>query len=502
MKIILRSLLPTVVFLAMASLSASAAIFNWVGDTSVNADWDDAANWDQPTSPVGGANNFRINSGSTAGLPVIYDNGLTISFDQGNQLGNGVGESGFLQIDNGEIILNSQTTNVGNAGVGGIIINNGGVLTKNAGQLNLGDDAGSFGAITINTGGVLNYENLNQNMVIGRNGDGRWNVYGGTVNLSASSTRQYNFGTQAGNGTGVLDIRGGTVQGSDSGRQTVNIGFAAGNGTGRGTLRGYGTVSPIGPTNIGLIQNGGYIIGDGTGPNGAVTGDQSLVLRYTSYTTANNPGGMSFGLYTQNRGAIDLETVNFGGAGNTIWGDSNGGAGDWDPGSPTTVQVNSVFLSVSSGSNSRQADISLLDPTRATDIDGNPLLVNDTGDTFMNIWQVNAADLDGEASVDVSVFSVRYDETFSDFNSARVLGDPYTLYYWDGTVDGEWINLSADVTIDTTNFIAQWESDSIGPFTILDGESGYFALAAIPEPSSVSLVIGAAALLLLRRRWK
>jgi len=210
----------------------------------------------------------------------------------------------------------------------------------------------------------------------------------------------------------------------------------------------------------------------------------------------NTSGSTHYGWYTQNRGAIDLQSETINSGGHIFWGTGTSSPADYIPGSATRVAVNSAYLH-SSNLSSGDVDISLLDPARATTVnEASLLLANNTGMKFLNIWQV---DNETGASLTLDMFSVRYDEGFSLVNSSAAHGTPVQgFYFWDGSADGSWIDLTLDTTVDGTNYIAQYS----GSISIDDGDSGFFALASfvIPEPGTTSMMLcGLATLLSLRR---
>ena len=496
-------LLSLLLAVALAT-TAGATTYVWSGDTSVDDDWATAGNWSPAGPPATGLNGFTINAGSSSPQPVVYNEGVAVDLGATGSavlLGNAVSDAGYLLITgtDSEIDILGQTTTIGNSGVGVITIANGGALTKEAGNFYVGGLAGGSGTVNILAGGTLTFQNLNTNPDIGRAGDARINVHGGTFVLGpVSSGRNVNIGVNtAGTGTGVLDLRGGTVDVTeDASTYALNVGYAA-TSSDRGRLQGYGSIDMRNDGGIGLIQLGGQIVADGTHTDTTVA-DETLHLAYGSgsgdMTTADNtPGTTHYGLYTANRGALDIMPVGTG-ATNTFWGDDQANTTLWTPGNASDVIVNSVYVN-HAGTSATTLDISLLDPTRSTTVgEASGLLANGTGYAFLNIWQVTP---DG-GDLDVLKFNVRYDEGFSPINAADQYGDLVGFFYWDGT-SGSWADLTADTQLDLTNYLAAYTVD--GTLTIGDGESGFFALAAvIPEPATVSLIALGAATLLRRRQ--
>jgi len=485
--------------LLTATAAAPAATRTWDGDTTINDDWHLNTNWSDDTLPVD-SDVVRINSGTTELFPVVYSTG-TVNLNN-LSLGFDAGEVGYLNLTGGEITTNSGQSNIGGDGYGELTIENGGLLTKQIGGLEIGSGVTGVGVLNVETGGIFRVNSSNLNVFVGDEGSGTVNLHGGRWELDGNGVRvdvgRYNAG-----GTGVLDIRGGTMTAEDATSEyTLRVGYNGDQGDGSGTVQGYGTIDLRGDGNTGEFDLGGQVIADGSQVAGG-TADSNLVFFYSNLdTVSNTPGSTHFGFYTSNQGGLDVPEVVIGnkGNGNIFWGDdvANGGddASSWDPNDPspsTDVMVNSVYAHVSSDMGS--VDISLLDSTRTTDIDGTTLLTNDTGLTFMNIWQIEMVDLDGDPDTIIDTFSVRYDESFSVENSAAALGDPVAFYYWDG-VSGSWMDLSDDTVVNVDKFLAQYT----GSLTVAEGASGYFALAAVPEPTSAALLAGAGLLLLGRRR--
>lgn len=482
----------------LASGTAEAAVFAWTGNTSIDADWNTATNWNQGSVPVNGSNGILINSGSSAFNPVIYDTGVTTSLGTSSTLGGGGSDSGYLAINSGVLEFAGGTTKIGDGGEGSIVVNSGATLRKGAGEFTLGDDAGATGSLRVNTGGTFHWDSGNNTVYVGRSGDGVMELYGGAFTIANSNTRNVEVGLST--GQGVLDIRGGSISAAGSSNtQTLKIG-ATNNTTfsGNGTLRGYGSINMVGTHGIGTMNLGGYVIADGTEADNSTVADHTLNIQTAGandglLTVDNTSGVTHFGWYTQSKGAIS-RTVTIKSNEQVIWGDDAPNASYFALGSPTTAMVNSAYVhDAGSADGTESITIALLDPTRTTAVDGStPLPSVPAGVAFLNIWELTPS---VEKTFDV--FTVRYDESFSDVNAADLYDDITGFYYWDGA-SASWIDLTADSTVDTANFLAGYSAAGV---TIGAGESGFFALAAtVPEPSSLLLIASGLTLVAWRQR--
>ena len=497
--------------LATGESSVHAGVnYKWIGNTTVNADFSTATNW-SPTGVPGASDGFGIATGSSATAPVVFNPGVgnTVSLYGGINLGGpqpggsggSTADTGYLAINSGTMQQTSQATYIGYYGTGVMTINSGGTFSKSGGSaFTEGLNTGSNGTIVVNTGGTLA---LQVGASIGSSGDGVLKIYGGTLQDTATANTQiWSVGTGA--GTGLIDIRGGTISSTSTGVLALNVGYISStSGTGRGTLEGYGTVNTLNTSGTGKFGVGGQIIADGTQANSSVA-DHTLNISYQAgqlLTSANTPGTTHYGWYTANHGALELPAVTIGSNSNNknykyaIWGDPSTVGANWTPGTASTALVNSAALhtNVTSGT----VNMALLDPTRTTAVDGSTaLLANNTDKSFLNIWQVTPS-----VALNADQFSVRYDESFSPTNAADTkAGSLYGFYYWDGNPLHTWQDLSANTTIDTTNYLAQF-SDSGSPLSFSAGTSGYFALAAVvPEPASLALLVLGSGLILLPRK--
>jgi len=500
-------LLFSLCLLPAMALSANAANRVWDGDTSINDDWSTGTNWTGDVAPVDG-DRATIDSGSTEDMPVIFDigtgNELILGATGDYFLGVGSGSTGYLQIDSGSLVMSGGRPRIGSAGTGLVTINSGATLTYRSGTtFVMGEDVGSSGTIVVNDGGTFVVDDDNAN--IGGLGTALIQLNGPNAAISMRNTpgdggdSSLDIGTQG--GSGRLEMYGGSITAvpadfDNGGRPVVNVGFFANTGNDNATLIGYGTVDMRNDGTAGLVQIGGQVIADGTDTSNNVA-DRTLSFGYEGVSndglsTAANPMGSHYGWYTQNQGAIDLLPETFDGGGEVFWGDQSSSDSDWTPNDGyKEVLVNSAYLHATTSGNT--ADIALLDPTRINNLAGDEMLpVPPSEVAFMNIWEIELS-----AAKDIDIFSVRYDESFSEFNAADQYVDVLGFYYWD-EVSATWTDLTAFTTVDTDNFIAQ-----LSGTTVSISDTGYFALGAqVPEPTSAAMLLGGAGLLLMRRRRK
>jgi hypothetical protein len=470
-----------------ALAAGHATTYNWISNTTVNSDWGTAANWSPSGPPPSGANGITINGTySSAAYPVIYTSASgSTTLSTASTLGSTASDAGYLGINSGTLTFSAGTTYLGNAGIGVLTVNNGGTFGKGTGSFILGNGATGSGTLTVNTGGTVAITGANSAFTIGSAGTGVVQLYGGALNVS--NTASENIAIGGSTGTGTFDIRGGTISASgSSAKQNLNVGYTSSGGTGRGTLTGYGTISMLDSASspTGAVQVGGYVIGDGMAPNGSVS-DQTLNFSsYSAFTTDSNVyGTTSYGLYTENQGAVTLQPAALSTtAANLFWGDSHSSANDWAIGNASAtnpvVLINSAYLGRTTNSQAVTVGISLLDPARTTTAgQASTLLANATGNPFMNIWQVSVT---GGNPLSLTSFDVHYDNG-TDPNGAANFGRIIGFYYWDGS-SGTWTDLTQNSTIDTVNSLVNFN----GAISIPSGSSGYFALATVNATPALS----------------
>ncbi len=467
--------------LAMTTCTALAQS-TWVGDTAIDDNWGNAANW--KGVPVTGNQNLTIQTGTSTDKPIIFNQPGTMLSFKASTFASTEGSEGHLVIRAGTIEFASGSTTIGGAGNGSIVIGNGGVLRKMNGSFGLGSAAQGHGVVTVQPGGLLEFTNQNSVATIGNLGRGIINVHGGAMKIVGG--QRINVGTAA-EGTGTIDIRGGLITAHDaSSLQQIRIGFISfqpNSGSGNGCVSGYGTIDmrSSGGTGVGGFLLGGSVTGDGMSIDGIVH-DATLDIRAlrtdvneSGIAVANNiPGTTHFGWYTRNQGAVRLTPiVSAVSASDLYWGcDNITGAAKWTVGAASTVPVNSAYLRRSTPTNSVTLQISLLDPTRTTTAgELAPLPRNTTSQRFLNIWQIDATS--GVLSIDR--FYQRYDEGWNTVNTPGRGSALLGFLRWDEAAQ-QWIDLTAHTTIDTQNYLVNL--NVAAPLVIAEGESAFIALAA------------------------
>ncbi len=211
---------------------------------------------------IGGTGNwFPPNSSWWCGGPCNAPNGAGLTANIGTLFGTPIGPVAGTVTLNG--IVNIGGVSLGNGAMGSLIVNNP-VNTLTAGGINVGNNPGGAGALTIQSGGSVSSGSYWIGALAGSNGNTL--VTGANSQLNASG--QFLVGD---NGQGALSIQNGGVVASSGGL----LGFQSGS-AGQVTVSGAGSqwndAGGIGVGNFGqgtlTIQNGGIMNG---GSSGAIT---------------------------------------------------------------------------------------------------------------------------------------------------------------------------------------------------------------------------------------
>ena len=221
--------------------------------------------------------------GSNTGT-LIIQNGGTVSSNSGN-IGNGTTGNGTVTVDGiGSIWTNTGALTVGDLGTGTLIIENGGKVSSSGGQMYIGNNSGSAGNVTVDgAGSSLTNANF---LYVGNNGTGELSISNGGQVTSSSG------GVIGVFGTGKV-----TVDGTGSSWTSNGILYVGNNGTGELIIRNGGTVSsPVGPIYVGINSGStGTVTVDGTGSNWTSTGNITVGLAGTGNLTISNDGKVSAG---------------------------------------------------------------------------------------------------------------------------------------------------------------------------------------------------------------
>lgn len=326
-------------------------------------------------------------------------------------------------------------------------------------QLALSTGVSNVSALSITgAGSVLN---MTVKVDIGRTGTGTVTVGTGAT-LSTTGSIDVNVGVNSGS-TGTIILSGGTVLAGSSAGFYYNGKVSGANAT----TRGYGTVTAI---SAGGIVNNGKIIADGGGVDRTLTLAVSGATANVVQNTVANTSDM--GYYAVNHGKVTFHSAFLSTGGVYTWGDTQGFA-----------MVNSARLTLGTSTNAIIAGSLLaLDRTDIFAVNGAA-----TGDQFVGYWDfAQTAGL----SNGFSKVEFRYDDT-----ALLTLGaseSDLALYYYD-TTSSLWTAVSGTIDQSLNTF-----SSNTGTY-----KYGNYALgvtAAVPEPSTVALLIGATCLLVLRWR--
>ncbi len=282
------------VFLFVLLSAGLASAIDW--SNAGTGDWLDVNNWNPVGSPSGQKAN--IFNGGTA---YIDSNAGTIQrFELAGPSGT---TSGFLEIRNGGSLTtnNSGNTYVGARGTGVLTIEDGATMNIGPGSFYVGwrgADAGGHGDGTvIQQGGTVT---MGKNIDLAQNDantDGRYEIHGGSLTLTNTSTGYLQIGRQ---GTGTFVQTGGTVTVSRNG-DALMVG-SQGNATGRYEMSGASSVLNV-PN--GMLYVGANNSADGTfiQTNGTVTVGSALRMATNSASTSGryemHDGTLTVGSYLQ-----------------------------------------------------------------------------------------------------------------------------------------------------------------------------------------------------------
>jgi PEP-CTERM motif len=202
----------TVALLGLAG-EARAAVVLWTNAAAGN--WNDPANWNNPTTP--GAlpappDDARISNGGTATLDTNQTVGSVTVADATGTSGNLIMTGGALTTTNTDIRIGGNGNATGGTGT---FTQSGGAVNMNAGNLNLG--LGTLANGTYNmSGGSLQINSANIIAVANR-GNGTLNMSGGTIFIRGSAgtvaSAVLNVGRNVAGATanGSVTLSGGTI---------------------------------------------------------------------------------------------------------------------------------------------------------------------------------------------------------------------------------------------------------------------------------------------------
>ena len=440
--------------------------------------------------------------------------------------------------------------NVGNVNVGanlrgeGIITVDGGTLDTTGrlyigGDETAGEDAGTKGTVTVNTGGTLTVGSGNTE--VGRGGEGFLTVNGGTYNqVVGNLVVGQSFG-----GAATTQVATGTVEFSNG--ADVNIGSANNDinfnkGGGTITQSGAGTTVDVG-RNINLADEGTttggsfsstYTLNDGTlnVGTGNVEGDVAVAngagaiaafnvnggtlnIQDTLQVANNNSavsgtftmtgGDVNVGIGGTNRDMIfaagsngTTGTANVSGGTLTVDNDVNFRGGN---GVDTfTVSGNAIVdignnLDMDGGSGANVNRLTLEGSSATFAVGGNVLLDNNALITF-DLDSSGATLLDAVGDLTLNSADLVVDFSSSGLTSAFDLGD-IDLISFDGILTGAFSTFAFGDTVQAFgDSIYSLEQGLSG-----NGIDGVFLMAQVPEPSSI-LVLALSGFVFLRRRRK
>ena len=489
-----------IIFLSLTTACLNTAFAQtartWKGDTTLDDDWSNNANWTLGAQAQA-TTNLTINVGSSAEHPVVLNDSSADYGFVGTFLGRYAGNEGHLLMRAGKITFVNNAVQIGGEGNGSFVVEGTGVVEKLQGAVNIGVSAGGVGRLTLREGGEFRFMSSGSTHMQVGGGDGRGvlNLHGGV--LKHMSNARINVAiANATMGTGLVDMRGGTITARESSSASeLRIGFTGPEaGTGRGMLQGWGTIDmtrAMAPGNAGF-NLGGAAVGDGTGLDGIIRDETLDISAFKSAPNAgttginvseNTPGMTHHGWYTRNRGAIRLHAiVSEVGSTNVFWGGENHtSAAEYTVGANTSkVPVNGLHLRRIAATNNVTLQISMLDPTRETTTKNTPLPANNSGLRFLTLWQIDA--LNGAVAFDR--FYQRYDEGWNTIN-APVRGSTLVgLAMWD-TATQSWLDLRKQCAIDDTNYLVNLNLDT--PLVVPENGTALLALTA-GYPGSLMLV--------------
>jgi T5SS/PEP-CTERM-associated repeat protein len=459
------------------------------------------------TVTVGGADSILTNSG---GLYVGYYGGGTLNITDGATVTNvsgligtysdlacavnvdGAGstwnnlsglriESGKLNITNGGAVTAGTNTVVhGNAGLSGAIHFDNGTLTTGT-LFAAGDELSGTG--TINTHGIVSDIDLvfdathgtNQTFTINRNVGQDI-----TVNLDVDGSAALGAGY---GGSGTMNVSDGIVVNSPLGY----IGYKYGS-TGEVTVDGAGSTwtnsrfLSVGYSGSGTlnITNGGVV------SNGVVSGIYGQIGSNSSSTgevTVDGAGSTwtsHYGLYVGRSGSGTLNITDggvvksYGQIGGNI-GSCSGSTGQVTVDGTGSTWTNGRKLTVG---DSGSGVLTITDSGLVSVVGQLMIDYDGDGDSFVNMGTGGMLALEGEADDSIGQF-------------LGLVGGTDAIRYWDG---GAWSHISGAMagTDYTLEYLTGGELDGFTMLTVM---------TAVPEPSTIALILlGIGALLVVRRR--
>jgi hypothetical protein len=358
---------------------------------------------------------------------------------------------------------------------------------KDPGGLHIGQDKGSIGTYTLDSGGSLSADpqligvggtgTITQNggnnttgavaIAIQPDSHGTYNLANGGLQIKTRPTDKPAAAISiGGEGQGAFNLgnsdrTGAIYQSASGGSSSVIVRSDPG---GAGSLRGWGWVNLTG-----ALVNNDQVIADGFDKDRAL--DLSSFAWVTS--TIENPrcNGTS-GWFARRKGQLALPALGYmAGTSTNTWGDDNG--------DPMIDMVNSARLTVVNAQRSGLVRIKLVSSLR----DDLPTLPD--GHHFIGVWSFDGSDLGSFDGVDLQV---RYDDAL-----AKQLGlDEDILKLWQySSTQKSWIRINDESFVrDTFDHVLRGHAG---------GDMSYFAVSA-PEPSAVMMLIVASGAAVLRRR--
>ena len=218
---------------------------------------------------------FLTLGGTGGGSGTLNVTGGLVGGPVGQGLGSGIQiartetSSGLMTITSGSVVVNGNSTVIGELGTGTASVNSGGFFQ--AGRVDIGSGSTGVGTLNINASGKADFLSY---LTVGGTGQGTFTVNGG-----------------------LIQTRGGTIGGSAGslGTATITSGTWLNNATGNGSeIAGYLTVGGSGTGSL-TINNGGYVVVTGTftkGANGTLTLNQGGTLQIGG-VNGNSNGGIA-----------------------------------------------------------------------------------------------------------------------------------------------------------------------------------------------------------------
>lgn len=289
------------------------------------------AQWTMPTYlQVGASGNGTLNvlSGGTVAIGSggkVVNNGSTTTVSVVLDVGQFAGSFGTVTVDGAGSKLSAQNAvNIGDAGTGTLIVQNGGSVTE-SGATALGNAIGSHGSVTIASGGQWSITGSGS-LDVGRSGQGVLLVTnngtagnGGQVTIGSGGSYALDIGRNSGGGSGTV-----TVTGSGAGLTATGAIIVGDSGFGTLTVKNGGSVQTSGSLSVGSASSsqGTVTVNAGTLVAGSaiIGGSGTGVLTVQAAGTAQ----LTNGLTIANSNSFQTDTVTVTGAGSALTAGGNG----------------------------------------------------------------------------------------------------------------------------------------------------------------------------------